>query len=342
MQKLAIVSPGYPDQPGGVTDHTARVMANWQAAGCDVSIAGRLGIPPESLVTGMRGNGVTGILLQYVPFLYGRRGLSSWPERLATAATAQDVRVTLFVHEPWVPATRLPWLVLSPLQRRQLRRLLAVCDAVVTAVPAWRALIGDDASVVYVGTTLGPAPTASSDDLLSAPVVFSPFAAGLNWRWIRTAAEALGAPKTLTVIGADATEAATHPSLKRWCSPLWDFRGRVPADEALRLLSRARLVLSPFVDGLTGRRTSVFASLSVGARVISSSGPLFDPFFDNSPVAIAGDERAFVEDALRNWDAEETARGRLARRSWYDRRLSPEKLDGALLAIVAGHGEVDA
>jgi hypothetical protein len=211
----------------------------------------------------------------------------------------------------------------------------------VTAVPAWRRLMGDDASVVYVGSTLGTPSAGPSGEPLSAPVVFSPLAAGLNWRWIRTAAEAIGAPKTMTVIGADATAAATHPSLKRWCSPLWDFRGRVPADEALRLLSRARLVLSPFVDGLTGRRTSVLASLSVGARVISSSGPLFDPFFDNSPVAIASDERAFVEDALRNWDADETERGRLARRSWYDKRLSPEKLDRALLAIVAGPGEVD-
>jgi hypothetical protein len=334
---IAIVSPGYPDTPGGVTDHTARLVRHWSQAGHNVAVLGATAANPEEIVATWRDGGVAAILIQYVPFLYARRGLSHFPLRIVLAAGAARLRTAVFVHEPWVPRTRLPWLVLSPLQERQLRRLLTACDVAVTPVPAWRTLLGGNVSVVYVGSTLGdPQPSAAGGAEIAAPVVFSPLAAGLNWDWIIAAAQAVGAKPALTVIGADWETARRDPVLRRWADPTWDWRGRLDPAAVLALLARSRIVLAPFTDGLTGRRTSAFAAASTGARLISSRGPLFDPAFDAAPFALANTKSEFCELAQSLFAARERPGARRERIEWYQRRLSPADLDRSLARLVLG------
>lgn len=336
MSTIAIVSPGFPEVPGGVTDHTRRVARHWRDGGRVVQVQGSVGEEPEAVAKRWHSEGVDAVLLQYVPFLYGRSGLSLFPGALARAVKALGMRLTVYVHEPWVPPTRLPWLVLSPLQRSQLRRLVARSDAVATPVPAWATMLGHDAQVLRVGSTLGDPPEqGATGEPLPAPVVFSPFAAGLLWRPIAAAVEQIGADPPLIVIGADAEAARRHPAVRRWYRPDWDCRGRLEASEVLSLLSRARVVLAPFEDGLTGRRTSAMTSLSTGAKLVSSVGPLSDPLFDASPVAIADGEREFVRLALDGWNSGEHAAERGARRAWYQSHLNPRELDARLLEIVS-------
>ena len=336
MRAIAIVSPGFPEVVGGVTDHTRRVVRHWRDAGRVVQVLGSLGEEPEAVAKRWHADGVDAVLLQYVPFLYGRRGLSLFPGGLARAVKALGMRLTVYVHEPWVPPTRLPWRVLSPLQRGQLERLVSLSDAVATPVPAWATMLGHDAQVVRVGSTLGnPPEQESAEEPLPAPVVFSPFAAGLLWRPVAAAVEQIGADPPLIVIGADAEEARQHPAVRRWYRKDWDCRGRLEASEVLSLLSRARVVLAPFVDGLTGRRTSAMASLSTGAKLVSSMGPLSDPLFDASPVAIADGEREFVRLALDAWNSGEHTAERGARRAWYQSHLDARTLDRSLLEIVS-------
>ena len=325
---IAILSPGFPSTPGGVTDHTHRLVGHWTAAGRTVRVIGDVALDPAEGVRELAASGVTGLLIQYVPFLYGRRGLSSYPERLARAAKTAGIRVTVFVHEPWVPMTRLPWLVLGPLQRRQLLRLVRVADRVITAVPAWRAALGPQTEVLYVGSNLGPVPPATSPTPLPAPVVFSPTAAGFRFGWIVAAARAIGAKPGLILIGTHAAEAPPHPD--------WDWRGRLPGPDALRIMAQARLMLAPFIDGATGRRTSLLAAVSSGARVISSGGPLLDPVFRDSPVLIANNEAEFVDLAVRTWNAPDAPAAREARLTWYGRHFEPAALDARLLRVVTG------
>ncbi|MBI2403600.1 MAG: hypothetical protein HYV20_12875 [Gemmatimonadetes bacterium] len=334
---LAIVSPGYPAATGGVTDHTARLVRNWGAAGAETRVLGWCDENPRRIAGRWRAQGVGGILIQYVPFLYGRRGLSRFPRGLATAARAAGLRVGVFVHEPWVPRTRVPWLLLSPLQRRQLLRLVEACHVACTPVPAWRARLGDQTHLLYVGSTLGePAASVRSEPPLPAPVVFSPFAAGLRWDWIAAAARAIGSTPGLTVIGADWDAARRHAIVRRWADPAWDWRGYLGPPAALALLSRARVVLAPFVDGLTGRRTSAFAAASVGARLISSRGPLFDPAFDDAPFGLANSEAEF-RDLAANWFREPPSPADRERRAhWYRQRLAPADLDRTLLGLLRG------
>ncbi len=334
MKSIAILSPGFPDQPGGVTDHTTRLKTSWAAAGHRVRAIGRLDTSAEQITQELKRDGTAALLIQYVPFLYGRRGVSSFPKRLARCATASGIRVTTFVHEPWVPLTRLHWLVLSPIQRLQLRGLARACNAVVTAVPAWKRMLDAD-ELVYVGSTLGEPPSPDDDDApVDAPLVFSPFAAGLNWEWIAAAVAAIGLD--LVVIGASAAEARGHSVVKKYARRSWDYMGRLSADDALSELTRARLVLAPFVDGLTARRTSAMAALSAGACLLSNTGPLFDSMFHDSPVNVAATKTQFVESAKRIWTTEDTPAQRDKRLDWYRRHLDPKVLDERLLALVLG------
>ena len=336
MKAIAIVSPGFPEVPGGVTDHTRRVLKHWRDDGRVVQVQGSIGEEPEAIAERWRGDGVDSVLLQYVPFLYARWGLSLFPGRLVRAARELGIGVTLYVHEPWVPPTRVPWLVLSPLQRAQLMRLLKLASRVVTAVPAWVELLGYDAQLVRVGSTLGEPPHPDTGrEPLPSPVVFSPFAAGLLWRPIAQAVQQIGADPPLIVIGADRQSARRHHIVGRWYRKEWECLGRLDPPEVLSLLSRARLVLAPFVDGLTGRRTSAMASLSTGAKLVSSAGPLSDPLFEAGPVAIADGEREFVRLALEAWNSGQHDAEREARRAWYQSHLEPRELDRALLQIVS-------
>ncbi len=275
------------------------------------------------------------ILIQYVPFLYGRRGLSRFPRRLATDARQSGIRVGVFVHEPWVPRTRLPWLILSPLQRSQLRRLLTACDVAFTPVPAWRDLLGDAVHLVYVGSTLGdPLETLVHEPPLPAPVVFSPFAAGLLWDWVAAAVRAIGAQPGLTIVGADVAAARRDPVARRWVDPAWDWRGYLDPPAAIALLAKAPVVLAPFVDGLTGRRTSACAAASVGARVLSSRGPLYDVGLDGGPFALADTEAQFCELAVALFHERPGAAERARWGQWYSQNLAPRQLDQRLLDLL--------
>ena len=328
---LAIVSPGYPDAPGGVTDHTARLLRHWTAAGSEVLVYARGRGDAAALVAAWRGAGKSAILIQYVPFLYGRRGLSGFPRRLARAGRAAGLRVGVFVHEPWVPRTRLPWLVLSPLQRRQLLRLLPACDLAFTPVPGWRALLDGRPELIPVGSTLGEPPAEPRGLPLPAPVVFSPLAAGLSWHWIVAAAQEIGAEPRLTVIGATWEQAHADRVVRPYADPTWDWRGRLPAAAVLDLLMRAPLVLAPFSDGLTTRRTSAMAALSAGARVVSSTGPLFDERLTEAGVALAADKHSFVSLARAVWHTPDQPADRAGRLRWYAEQLDPRRWDRYVL-----------
>jgi hypothetical protein len=334
VSALGVVSPGYPFSQGGVTDHTARLEHGWRHGGHTVRILSAVDVDPGTVAATWADAGVTAALIQYVPFLYARRGLSAFPRRFALAAHQAGVRVTTFVHEPWVPPTRLPWLVLGPLQRLQLLRLVKVSDAVATPVPAWSERF-EGASVLYVGSTLGEPehPPLRSPELPS-PVVFSPFAAGLRWPWIVDAVRAIGAG--LIVIGADRATALEHPIVAPLVADDWDFRGRLPARDVLSLLARARLVLAPFVDGLTGRRTSALAALSTGARLLTSDGHLVDPTLVAGPAILGTTREGYARAAVECWEIPQTPDERERQLAWYQALLNPRALDHMLLTLMLG------
>lgn len=330
MSHVVLLAPRLPEG-GGLAHHTRRLATQWRADGHAVTVEATLPADAGIAARGWREAGVEAVLIQYVPFLFARFGVSPAPLAVARAARRASLRTAVFVHEPWVPPTRLPWLVLSPLQRRQLRRLVGEVDLVVTPVPAWQALL-PGAELAYVGSTLGePPPDLSATPALPAPVVFSPQAAGLNWDWIAAAANAIGSSPALSVLGDPSQDQGPRPA-GLTCAWL----GRAPADEVFRRVARARVVLAPFVDGLTGRRTSAMAALAVGSTVVSSRGPLYDPVFDGGPAHIAGSREEFAAAARTGWATEVPPEERARRQEWYRSRFGGPMLDRRLLAGITG------
>jgi hypothetical protein len=331
---VAILSPGYPDALGGVTDHTARLVDHFAERGIESDVLATSDANPDDATRRWAEKGARGVLIQYVPFLYGRRGLSRLPETVASLARRRALRTVTFVHEPWVPATRLSWLVLSPLQRHQLHRLTRRSDVTVTPVPRWAELLGSGTEVLPVGSTLGDPPPIVTEPALDAPVVFSPFAAGLNWDWIITAVDAIG--EGLIVVGADAVQMRRHATAGRYLRASWDCRGRLLGRDVLATLGQASLVLAPFIDGITGRRTSALAALSMGVRTVSSEGALFDGVFGEGPVSLAETRDEFGRTAAEAWNTPDPSGARAQRIEWYRTHFDPRMLDARLLELLLG------
>jgi hypothetical protein len=197
-------------------------------------------------------------------------------------------------------------------------------------------MLGPATELVYVGSNLGDAPPASREAPLPGPVVFSITAAGMNVDWVVAAADALGASPALIVLGTSAVSARRHDGVAPWFDPSWDWRGHLPAPEVLRALSRASLVLAPYIDGATGRRTSLLAALSTGARVITSRGHLLDPVLAGGPVGVAGTREEFAAMARQVWRSPDSPQQRAQRVAWYRQHFDTNRLDQRLLQLVLG------
>lgn len=62
--------------------------------------------------------------------------------------------------------------------------------------------------------------------------------------------------------------------------------GAVPADEVSDHLRACDLLLQPFADGVSSRRTSVMAGLANGVPVVTNLGPLSEPLWSAGAVAV--------------------------------------------------------
>ncbi|MGD0484709.1 MAG: hypothetical protein ABSB58_08670, partial [Gemmatimonadales bacterium] len=152
---LALFSPDVPGVAGGVSDHTlalARALSGRDAA---VSVfAGRgdaalfapipcyLGVGPgphggRDLADALAEAGADRVLVQYVPFLYARLGVAPGLVTALRRVRRAGVRIAVFVHEPFVPFTRLPWLLTGGPQRAQLLAVLRLADRAYAPVAAW-------------------------------------------------------------------------------------------------------------------------------------------------------------------------------------------------------------
>jgi glycosyltransferase involved in cell wall biosynthesis len=70
-------------------------------------------------------------------------------------------------------------------------------------------------------------------------------------------------------------------------------------------LGACDLLIQPYPDGVTSRRTTVMAALSHGRPTISTSGDLTEPFWQSSGALMltpAGAHDAFVDSAVQSLD----------------------------------------
>lgn len=297
---IGLYSPDLPPVPGGVADQTLMLARALERRGTRCAVLGargdperfapipvRLGVTPPGLHQAVRDLGLRSLFVQYVPFLYARRGVAPTLCPALRRVRRAGVRVALFVHEPFVPFTRLPWLVTGVFQRLQLRCLVRASERVYTPVPRFAAIcrgyLRDPAAVTLapIGANFEPSALARDEArgrLGLAPGtiaigVFSPAASGYLPGWVRHAMAAL----------------ADRPAV-RWIAFGFGserlFGAGVPANvTALGTLDRGAvadvaraldLFVAPYQDGLTMRRGGAMLALRSGVALVSSTGQLFD------------------------------------------------------------------
>lgn len=298
---IGLYCPDLPPVPGGVSDHTLALARALEALGHGPAVLGwrgdpelfaplpcRVGLSPWGARRVARERSLKALVVQYVPFLFARRGISA-KLCLALWGLARDrVRIGVVLHEPYVPFTRLAWLVTGWPMRWQLKYVLRRAPFVYAPVPRYveiarRYAAGAKVKLAPIGATL-PVSTMTRESarlrlgLASGVVaigVFSPAATGFNRAWIEEAGRRLaGYSQVVWVLfgfGGGQVLRDPPPGLKLV---------RVADDDAevvARTMRALDIAAAPYSDGLTLRRSGAMLALAHGVATVSSTGPLFDP-----------------------------------------------------------------
>lgn len=302
------------------------------------------------------------LLVQWVPHAFGRRSLNiafcRWIRRRARAGDAVD----LMVHEPGLAFGEggLRHQAAALVHRLMLMLLLGRARRVWVAIPAWtdgirpwafgrpdlsfcwlpipssipvcvndddvrraRALVeqGNDEIVVGHFSTYSPAIIATLRDVLPALLEAAPRVRCLLLG--RGSEEALGRLRAAT---------PHHDRLHA--------AGSLDASELSCRLQACDLLLQPYPDGASTRRTTLMAALAHGLPVVTTVGRLSEPFWKQSDavaVAPAGDAAALAQ-AVARLAAEPERRLRLgaSARTVYEARFSLRNVITALRADTCG------
>jgi hypothetical protein len=282
------------------------------------------------------------LLVQYVPFLYARFGLAPQLVVALRGLRRDGVRLGVFVHEPYVPFTRLPWWITGVPMRWQFRAVVRTAHVVYAATPAFLDLARKAAGP---GALLTTAPTGSNIPVVptSRPAaraalglgaadvavgVFSPRAAGLRASWLAAAAALpAGAAVRWVFFGAGSnTPPDGFPSLPGTLCLGW-----LTPERASEVFAALDVAVAPFEDGLTMRRSSAMAALAHGVPLVSSRGPLSDAALADAAICAAGASE--FADALLRLATGRGLRERQGRRGRdvYERAASVEVLAAQVL-----------
>ncbi|MDR3638945.1 MAG: glycosyltransferase family 4 protein [Isosphaeraceae bacterium] len=305
------------------------------------------------------------LLAQHVPPLWGYRGLNLGFGRWLLQRRVQGDDVRVMFHEVRYH-TRLfdkptRWL-LAAVQWRLVRDMLAASTQVYVSTPSWEPLLrrhgapGRRAPVTWL-----PVPS-------NIPVIADPTGvAALRRRFAPEGEVVVGTFGTFSgavaallaqslpclllehpsrralLLGrggdrfAEQTIAA-HPSL----AGQLDAPGPLPAADVSRYLQACDVIVQPYPDGVTSRRTSTMAALAHGRAVVTNAGALAEPFWaDSRAVALApSPDSAGLVRAAEALLADPAARSRLGAegRQFYERSFAIERTVETLLRPVCERG----
>jgi glycosyltransferase involved in cell wall biosynthesis len=339
-----LLAPEFPPECGGVGDYTALVAAALTRAGDRVYVW-HPGTLPDRFGRGARHKIEAGLtadpgsmLVQYVPAAFGQLGMNvpfcTWLWRLRRRGV--DVRVMF--HEPffYFGADR-PWRNgLALVQRAMAAILLRASTRVYYSTETWTRLLAGygpprQVEMLPIPSTIPPdvdaaAPIRDEADVARAPIVghfgtYGEHVAGELLPALTEIARRLPDARVLLAgRGAAGFAGTLAPGLRSRLDVVDDTDGTAIA-MALRTCD---LLVQPYPDGVTTRRTSVMAALTTGVPVITTRGPLTEAVWtDSRAVALVppGDAVALAVEAA-TLAADPAARRELGARG---RRLYDER-----------------
>jgi len=355
-----LLTPEYPPGCGGVGDYTALVADGLAEAGDDVHVW-HAGSGSDSTYTG----GVTihrlpdrfgrrsraaiemglartpgTVLVQYIPGAFGLRGLNVPFCRWLAGLRRRGVDVRVMFHEPFFYfGLRRPWRnVFAIVQRFMAAILLRAIERAYYPTETWNRLLSPFGSAPRTEVLPIPAtiPVDVSDEAASRwrgrhPGAFVVGHFGTYGEHVGTQLAAILPALTrqlpdgrVLLVGEGGPDfAAGLPADVR---NRVDATGRLAPAETAAALRACDLLVQPYPDGVTTRRTSVMAALTTSVPVLTTSGALTEAVWTETAAvafAPADDAAAFVNMAVRlSHDAPaRTALGARGRRA-YDERFA--------------------
>ncbi|MEO8076549.1 MAG: glycosyltransferase [Acidobacteriota bacterium] len=381
VRTFHILTGEYPPDSGGVGDYTQLLALGLTARGCTVHVWSPGAVSSDDRGVHLHGlpdafgaasrkvieDGLAAspgcVLLQYVPNAVGARGANLpfcfW--LLGLRRRHADIRVMF--HEPYF---YFSWghplgNVLAVLQRAMAAVLLRASGVAYLSTASWVPYLRPWNSS---DTTLVVSPVPSTIAGTAAPTEIA------RWR-----ARLLGGARDAVVVGHFGTfgdhlagqlepvikvllythaparficmgrgsEAFVagfnirHPSL----APRMDATGPIPSSELAAALRACDLVVQPYPDGVTTRRTTVMAALANEVPTVSTDGALTEPVWHETgavALAPASNPRAIgsvVVGLLRD-PAARAALARAGRRT-YDERFALDLTIDRLLSTAPVH-----
>ncbi len=344
-----IITGEYPPQPGGVSAYTRQVARGLVAAGDDATIwappttdadAPDGGIAVRRLPDCFGPRSLRALdaelnrlrppqrlLVQYVPHAFGWKG-ANVPFCRWIATRARD-SVWVMFHEVGFPfdARQSPLRnALAVANRVMARRVARSAERLFISIPAWRPMlesaVGGEVSATWLPVPSGIPPTADPSRIAAVrariadgrPLVghFGTYPAAI--RSLLDAALARLLVETdcrILLIGPrgnllrDELVARDGQFAPRVCST-----GALDEADVSAHLAACDVMLQPYPDGITTRRTSAMAALAHGVAIVSTRGWLTEAIWSSSesialvdaadPVALAVEtERVLGDDDLR-------------------------------------------
>jgi glycosyltransferase involved in cell wall biosynthesis len=271
------------------------------------------------------------VLLQYVAHALGARGANLAFCRWFSRQRPHVADLRVMIHEPYFYFTpRRPWApgnALALAQRLMARLVVGAASRVYFSTDTWSRYIRSTVPPVTlpIPSSIPAAPSADAVvrarraasggvAVAGAPLVghFGTYGAhGGTELMAMLPALVERVPDVRVALVGDGGPAFVdrlrdvHPGAAR---QVW-APGRLDAADVATALAACDLLLQPYPDGITTRRTSVMAGLRNGVPIVSTRGALTEPVWDDTraiAMATAGDVCAHVDLAaslLRDADA---------------------------------------
>lgn len=369
--KIALLSGGFPPDLDGIGDHTWWLSRELAAAGAEtlvvtsagpersrppgVAVETLLEIAPPRQILGLParlaalpGKRPDWLLLQYNPFSFGKYGFCPFLPRALAALQRSGVRLAPLFHETKVPLWPWRFTVMSAWQAPIFRRLCRMADASFVSTERWTGQVRRVApqlecrhlpvgsNVALCDISRGEARRRLGIDS-TAPLfgVFGQAHVTRLFSWIGAAAQALVRQNS----GAAIAYVGPHGDrLRAECGGLsFHDLGVQPADSLGACLRAMDLVLSPYSDGVSTRRSSLTAALQHGIPAATTGSNSTDAVFQRAPGSLllssAKTARDFVDDVVTWWGARRTDSPIPDRElmDFYDREFSWERAADILL-----------
>jgi glycosyltransferase involved in cell wall biosynthesis len=317
---------------------TACLAAALEHAGYEARVAAWR---PGRLVGDAAGSDV--LVVPYNPFMWARWGFA--PRLLADVAAVRVRRdspeVVLVVHEPYVPINDAKSLAMGAWQRFQLASLLLLSDRRFASIERWSAMLGRVRPTRHLpsGSNLpdcrGQRTAVRTElgigDALAVATLSTGHPSHLT-EYVEAALARLDAEGVEVVflqLGAGSADLAV-PAACRAVRP-----GLLSPERLGALLAGADLMLSPFADGVSTRRTSFVAGLCEAVAVVGTEGELTDRMLIEQGLELVpvGNAGGFAERVLAvATDPGRRAGAAASGRALFEAQLTWETIAARLLA----------